>query len=94
MWLVGELTDALRQAVQGLSHVRCIDPAADIDLPEQGRGAADFPEGAVGAPDRREQADMTQTRGEALARLALRHLRAGSPALTAPLQPLYLRPPQ
>ena len=94
VWLVGELTDALRQAVQGLSHVRCIDPAADFDLPEQGRGAADFPEGAGGAPDRREQAGITQTRGEALARLALRHLRAGSPALTAPLQPLYLRPPQ
>ena len=94
MWLVGELTDALRQAVQGLTHVRCIDPAADFDLPEQGKGAAGFPEGAVDAPDSREQADMTQTRGEALARLALRHLRAGSPALSAPLQPLYLRPPQ
>ena len=94
VWLVGELTDALRQAVQGLTHVRCVDPAADFDLPEQGKSAVGFPEGAVDAPDSREQADMTQTRGEALARLAMRHLRAGSPALTARLQPLYLRPPQ
>ena len=94
VWLVGELTDGLRQAVQGLTHVRCIDPAADFDLEGQGKGAAGFPEGAVDVPDRRKQADMTQTRGEALARLALRHLHAGSPALTARLQPLYLRPPQ
>ena len=74
VWLVGELSDALRQAVQGLTHVRCIDPAADFDLPEQGKGAAD----AVCCG--REQVGMTQTRGEALARLAMRHLRAGSPA--------------
>ncbi len=94
VWLVGELSDALRQAVQGLTHVRCIDPAVDIDLPEQGKSAVGFPEGAVDAPDSREQANMTQTRGEVLARLALRHLRAGSPALSGPLQPLYLRPPQ
>ena len=94
VWLVGEFTDALRQAVQGLTHVRCVDPAADFDLPEQGSGAAGFPEGAVDAPVGRVQAGITQTRGEVLARLALRHLRAGSPALTAPLQPLYLRPPQ
>ena len=39
VWLVGELSDALRQAVQGLAHVRCIDPAADFDLPGQGKGA-------------------------------------------------------
>ena len=87
VWLVGELSDALRQAVLGLSHVRCIDPGADFDLAGQGKGADDAVHG-------REQAGMTLTRGEVLARLALRHLRAGSPALTAPLQPLYLRPPQ
>ena len=94
VWLVGELTDALRQAVQGLTYVRCIDPAADFDLPEQGKGVLGLPGCAGDAAHSREQADMTLTRGEALARLALRHLRAGSPALTAPLQPLYLRPPQ
>ena len=87
VWLVGELSDALHQAVQGLAHVRCIDPGADFDLPGQGKGAAD-------AVHSREPAGMTLARGEVLARLALRHLRAGSPALTAPLQPLYLRPPQ
>ena len=87
VWLVGELSDALHQAVQGLAHVRCIDPGADFDLPGQGKGAAD-------AVHSREQAGMALTRGEVLARLALRHLRADSPALTAPLQPLYLRPPQ
>ena len=94
VWLVGELSDALRQAVQGLTHVRCIDPAADFDLPEQGKGVLGLPGCAGDAAHSRKQADMTLTRGEALARLALRHLRAGSPALTAPLQPLYLRPPQ
>ncbi len=94
VWLVGELTDALRQAVQGLTYVRCIDPAADFDLPGQGKGAARFPKGTGDDPPDRGQAGMTQTRGEGLARLAMRHLRAGSPAHTAPLQPLYLRPPQ
>ena len=87
VWLVGELSDALRQAVQGLAHVRCIDPGADFELAGQGKGADD-------AVHSREPAGMTLARGEVLARLALRHLRAGSPALTAPLQPLYLRPPQ
>lgn len=87
VWLVGELSEALRQAVLGLAHVRCIDPGADFELAEQGKGADD-------AVRSREPAGMTLARGEVLARLALRHLRAGSPALTAPLQPLYLRPPQ
>ena len=87
VWLVGELSAALRQAVLGLAHVRCIDPGADFDLAGQGKGADD-------AVRSREPAGMTLARGEVLARLALRHLRAGSPALTAPLQPLYLRPPQ
>ena len=94
VWLVGELSDALRQAVQGLIHVRCIDPAADFDLPGQGKGAPRLPKGAGDDPHGRGQVGMTQTRGEGLARLAMRHLRAGSPARTAPLQPLYLRPPQ
>ncbi len=83
VWLVGELSDALRQAVQDLHHVRCIDPAAEFDLPVDGRGAAFT-----------AQFGLTPTRGESLARLALRHLRAGSPALTTPLQPLYLLPPR
>ncbi len=87
VWLVGELSDGLRQAVRGLTHVRCIDPAVKFDLAGQGKGADD-------AVHSSEHVGMTLTRGEALARLALRHLRAGSPALTAPLQPLYLRPPQ
>lgn len=83
VWLVGELSAALRQAVQGLHHVRCIDSAADFDLPVDGRGAAfSVRFGSI------------ETRGESLARLALRHLRAGSPALTTPLQPLYLLPPR
>ncbi len=83
VWLVGDLNDALRQAVQDLHHVRCIDPAVVFDLPVDGRGAAFT-----------AQFGSTPTRGESLARLALRHLRAGSSALTAPLQPLYLLPPR
>lgn len=83
VWLVGELNDALRQAVDSLDNVRCIDPAADVDLAVDDFGA---PLAAWFGP--------IQTRGEALARLALRHLRAASPALTAPLQPLYLLPPR
>ena len=89
VWLVGELSSALRQDLEGLAHVRCIDPAADFDLPEDYKGTPGFSEGA-GA----ERAGLTETRGEGLARLAMRHLRADSPACTAPLQPLYLRPPQ
>lgn len=89
VWLVGELSSALRQAVQGLAHVRCIDPVADFDLPEDYKSTPGFSNGA-GA----ERAGLTETRGEGLARLAMRHLRAGSPACSAPLQPLYLRPPQ
>ena len=84
VWLVGELSDALRQAVQGLAHVHCIDPAADFDLSEQYRSGFRLPSGC----------GLSQSRGEGLARLAMRHLRAGSPAQTEPLQPLYLRPPQ
>ena len=83
VWLVGELSAALRQAVQGLHHVRCIDPAADFDLPVDGRGDTFT-----------AQFGSMETRAESLARLALRHLRAGSPALTTPLQPLYLLPPR
>ena len=94
VWLVGELSDGLRQAVQGLTHVYCIDPAADFDLSEQDRSGFRLPNGAGHDPAGREQTGFFQTRGEGLARLAMRHLRAGSPALNAPLQPLYLRPPQ
>ena len=83
VWLVGELDDALRQAAHGLAHVRCIDPAVDIDLLDEGD-----------APRDRDQVGVAQTRAEGLARLAMRHVRAGSPALTTPLQPLYLLPPQ
>lgn len=89
VWLVGELSSALRQAVQGLAHVRCVDPAVEFDLPEDYKSTPGFSNGA-GA----ERAGLTETRGEGLAGLAMRHLRAGSPAVTAPLQPLYLRPPQ
>ena len=84
VWLVGELSDGLRQAVQGLAHVHCVDPAADFDLSEQYRSEPRLPDGC----------GLSQSRGEGFARLAMRHLRAGSPALTEPLQPLYLRPPQ
>ena len=84
VWLVGELSSALRQAVQGLPHVHCIDPAADFDLSEQVADGTRLPNGC----------GLSQSRGEGLARLAMHHLRAGSPAQTAPLQPLYLRPPQ
>ena len=52
VWLVGELSDALRLAVQGLIHVRCIDPAADFDLPGQGKGAAPSPQRRGGRPAR------------------------------------------
>ena len=83
VWLVGELDDALRQTAQGLDHVRCIDPAADIDLPGDRSGSP------VAA-----QIGLTQTRAEGLVRLVMRHVRAASPALTTPLQPLYLLPPQ
>ena len=94
VWLVGELSDALRQDMQGLAHVRCIDPAADFDLSEPCMRA---PRLSYGEGDDRPvcgEIGLSQTRGEGLARLAMRHLRAGSPAMTAPLQPLYLRPPQ
>ena len=94
VWLVGELSSALRQDLEGLAHVRCIDPAADFDLPVQGKSAARPPSGAGDDLPGREPVALFQTRGEGLARLAMRHLRAGSPAMTAPLQPLYLRPPQ
>lgn len=94
VWLVGELSDALRQAVQGLAHVRCIDPAADFDLPRQSKSAPRLTEDAWEAVHGRGLDCLSQTRGEGLARLAMRHLRACSPAHTAPLQPLYLRPPQ
>ncbi len=99
VWLVGELDDALRQAAQGLAHVHCIDPAVDIDLP----GTAGREErGEKRAPRRGETHPLLTshpsllavTRGEGLARLAMGHVRAGSPALTTPLQPLYLLPPQ
>ncbi|MCY4115781.1 MAG: tRNA (adenosine(37)-N6)-threonylcarbamoyltransferase complex dimerization subunit type 1 TsaB [Caldilineaceae bacterium] len=83
VWLAGELTDDLRQAVQGLHRVRCIDPSPDFDLPADGRGSA-----------LTAQFGSMESRGESLARLALRHLRAGSTALTTPLQPLYLLPPR
>ncbi len=89
VWLVGELSSALRQDLRGLAHVRCIDPAAEFDLPGAYKNAA-RPQNGAGV----ELADLTETRGEGLARLAIRHLRAGSPAVTATLQPLYLRPPQ
>jgi len=91
VWLVGELSEALRQAVRDLTHVRCIDPAADFDLSELDRSESRLPNGAG---DNQPGYGLSQTRGEGLARLAMRHLRAGSPALTAPLQPIYLRPPQ
>ena len=84
VWLVGELSSGLRQAVQGLAHVHCIDPAADFDLSGQVTDGSRLPNGC----------GLSQSRGEGLARLAMRHLRAGSPAQNAPLQPLYLRPPQ
>ena len=89
VWLVGELSSALRQDLEGLAHVRCFDPATDYDLPREFENAARLPNGA-GA----ERVGLTETRGEGLARLAMRHLRADSPACSAPLQPLYLRPPQ
>ncbi|MYC21517.1 MAG: tRNA (adenosine(37)-N6)-threonylcarbamoyltransferase complex dimerization subunit type 1 TsaB [Caldilineaceae bacterium SB0662_bin_25] len=89
VWLVGELSSALRQDLQGLAHVRCIDPAVEFDLPENYKSTPGFSNGA-GA----ERAGLSESRGEGLARLAMRHLRAGSPACSAPLQPLYLRPPQ
>ncbi|MDE0631800.1 MAG: tRNA (adenosine(37)-N6)-threonylcarbamoyltransferase complex dimerization subunit type 1 TsaB [Caldilineaceae bacterium] len=89
VWLVGEVSSGLRQDLQGLAHVHCIDPAADFDLPEDYKSTPGISNGA-GA----EWAGLTETRGEGLARLAMRHLRAGSPACTSPLQPLYLRPPQ
>ena len=38
-----------------------------------------------------DKTDMPRTRGDGLARLAVRHWRAGSPALTESLQPLYLQ---
>ena len=101
VWLVGELNDALRQTAQDLDHVRCIDPAADIDLP---RAARREPGDESREPaSRREEthplltplsAPLATTRAEGLARLAMRHARANSPALTTPLQPLYLLPPQ
>lgn len=94
VWLVGELSDGLRQGAQELAHVRCIDPAAEFDLPEEGAGMRPLPSAGEGFPPGRGQAGLRQTRGEGLARLAARHLRAGSPAHTARLQPLYLRPPQ
>ena len=101
VWLVGELSSALRQAVQGLAHVRCIDPAAEFDLPGTTRREK-REERRERAPRREETRSrftphsslFATTRGEGLARLAMRHLRGGSPAVTAPLQPLYLRPPQ
>jgi tRNA threonylcarbamoyl adenosine modification protein YeaZ len=94
VWLVGELSDTVRRTVQDLAHVRCIDLATDFDLPEPRADTPIFPGWKkVTLPDG-DQAGLCQTRGEGLARLALRHLRAGSPAYTAPLQPLYLRPPQ
>lgn len=83
VWLVGELTDDLRQAVQGLHHVRCIDSSPEFDLSADGRDSAFT-----------AQFGSMESRGESLARLALRHLRASSPALTTPLQPLYLLPPR
>jgi len=83
VWLVGQLTDALRQAVQDLRHLRCIDPAADFDLAVDERAAAFT-----------AQFGSMETRGGSLARLAQRHLRAGSTALTTTLQPLYLLPPR
>lgn len=89
VWLVGELSSALRQDLEGLAHVRCIDPAADFDLPGEYKNAA-RPQNSAGT----DPVGLTETRGEGLARLAMRHLCAGSPACTAPLQPLYLRPPQ
>jgi tRNA threonylcarbamoyladenosine biosynthesis protein TsaB len=89
VWLVGELSEALRQDMQGLAHVRCIDPAAEFDLPEEYKSTPRFTKGAAAG-----RTGLTESRGEGLARLAMRHLRAGSPAMTAPLQPLYLRPPQ
>ncbi len=89
VWLVGELSSALRQDLEGVAHVRCIDPAADFDLPGECKNAARLPNSAGADP-----VGLTETRSEGLARLAMRHLRAGSPACTAPLQPLYLRPPQ
>ena len=89
VWLVGELSSALRQDLEGMAHVRCIDPAADFDLPGEYKNAA-LPQNSAGA----DPVGLTETRGEGLARLAMRHLRADSPACTAPLQPLYLRPPQ
>lgn len=101
VWLVGELSSGLRQDLQGLAHVRCIDPAADFDLPGTARREKGE-ERRERAPRREETHSLltphsslfTTTRGEGLARLAMRHLRAGSPACTAPLQPFYLRPPQ
>ena len=101
VWLVGELNDGLRQAAQGLAHVRCIDSAADIDLPGTARREMGEERGES-APLRGETHSFltphsslfTTTRAEGLARLAMRHVRAGSPALTTPLQPLYLLPPQ
>lgn len=89
VWLVGELSSALRQDLEGVAHVRCIDPAAEFDLRERYKSAARLSNG-----ERADPVGLTETRGEGLARLAMRHLRAGSPACTAPLQPLYLRPPQ
>ena len=94
VWLVGELSDALRRAVQGLAHVRCIDPAAEFDLRERYKSAPRLPNGEGDSRPVCGEAGLSRTRGEGLARLAMRHLRAGSPAMTAPLQPLYLRPPQ
>ncbi len=89
VWLVGELSSALRQDLEGLDHVRCIDPAADFDLPGAYKNATRLQNGAEA-----ERAGLTETRGEGLAQLAMRHLCAGSPACSAQLQPLYLRPPQ
>lgn len=89
VWLVGELSSALRQDLEGLAHVRCIDPAANFDLPGEYKSTSRYSKGA-GA----DAVGLMETRGEGLARLAMRHLRAGSPACTAPLHPLYLRPPQ
>ena len=94
VWLVGELSDTVRRAVQDLAQVRCIDPATDFDLTEQRASTPILPGEGGDMLRNRGQTGLCQTRGEGLARLAIRHLRAGTPALTAPLQPLYLRPPQ
>ena len=42
VWLVGELSSGLRQDLEGLAHVRCIDPAAKFDLPEDYKSTSQF----------------------------------------------------